>query len=92
VNKKGDLLVGFQETSAGMYISPRIAYRKATDKKGALRPMISIGEGEGHTNGESWGDYSGGMIDGDNLLDLWSIQSRANKQGKAESVIVKLKL
>jgi hypothetical protein len=30
------------------------------------------------------------MIDGDNLLDLWTIQSRANEKGKGETVIVKL--
>ena len=90
VNKRGDLLVGFQETSAGMFISPRLAYRKAKDKKGTLRPILHIGEGEGHTDGESWGDYSGAIMDGDNLLDLWTIQSRPNRKGRSESLIAKL--
>jgi hypothetical protein len=57
---------------------------------GNLRSIVSIGEGKGATNGESWGDYSGSIVDGDNLLDLWSIQSIANEKGKAESVIIKV--
>ena len=44
----------------------------------------------GATDGAAWGDYSGSMIDGDNLVDLWTVQSRANEKGKAESVIVKV--
>ena len=51
---------------------------------------MSIGEGKGATDGESWGDYSGSIVDGDNLLDLWTIQSIANEKGKAESVIIKI--
>jgi hypothetical protein len=90
VNKKNDVLVGFQETNERSYVSPRFAYRLATDKPGTLRHMIHLGEGEAATDGESWGDYSGSIIDGDNLLDLWTIQSRANAKGKAESVIVKV--
>jgi hypothetical protein len=90
VNKKSDVLIGFQETNERSYVSPRLVYRLARDKPGTTRPMLHIGEGEGATDGESWGDYSGSIIDGDNLLDLWTIQSRANAKGKAESVIVKV--
>ncbi len=90
VNKKKDVLVGFQEVNNHSFISPRFAYRKAKDTPGTLRPMVSIGEGEGATDGVAWGDYSGSIIDGDNRLDLWTIQSRANTKGKGESVIAKL--
>jgi hypothetical protein len=90
VNKKNDVLIGFQEVNAHSYISPRFAYRKAKDAAGTIRKIVSIGEGRGATDGESWGDYSGSMIDGDNGLDLWSIQSVTNLKGKGETVIVKL--
>ena len=90
VNKKNDVLIGFQEVNSNSFISPRFVYRMAKDAKGTVRKMVQIGEGEAATNGASWGDYSGSMIDGDNLMDLWSIQSRANAKGKAESVIVKV--
>lgn len=87
VNKRDDLLIGFQEVSGNSFISPRFAYRKAKDAAGTIREIVSVGEGEGATDGTSWGDYSGSIIDGDNLLDLWTIQSRANIKGKGETVI-----
>jgi hypothetical protein len=90
VNKKNDVLIGFQEVNGNSFISPRFAYRMAKDGKGTIRQIVSVGEGVGATDGDSWGDYSGSTIDGDNLLDLWTIQSRANIKGKAESVIVKV--
>jgi len=90
VNKKNDVLVGFQEVNGNSFISPRFAYRKAKDKPGTIREIVSAGEGEGATDGVSWGDYSGSIIDGDNLLDLWTIQSRANTKGRGETVIVKV--
>ncbi len=90
VNKKNDVLIGFQEVNSYSFISPRFAYRKAKDALGTVRQMISVGEGEGATDGASWGDYSGSIIDGDNRLDLWTIQSRANAKGKGETVIVKI--
>jgi len=90
VNKKGDVLVGFQEASANSFVSPRFAYRLAKDAPGTLRTIVNVGEGEAATDGVAWGDYSGSIIDGDNLLDLWTVQSRANEKGKAESVIVKV--
>ena len=90
VNKKNDVLVGFQTVNEHSFISPRFAYRKAKDPLNTLRPIISMGEGKGATDGASWGDYSGSMIDGDNLLDLWTIQSIANIKGRAESLIAKL--
>jgi hypothetical protein len=90
VNKKNDVLIGFQEVNENSFISPRFAYRLHKDKPGTVRKIVSAGEGKGATDGTSWGDYSGSMIDGDNLLDLWTIQSIANEKGKGETVIVKV--
>ena len=90
VNKNNDVLVGFQETHADMFISPRMAFRYAKDPKGELRDIVSLGEGKGPTDGVAWGDYSGSIIDGDNLTDLWTIQSITNDKGKGETVIVKV--
>lgn len=90
VNKNNDVLVGFQETNENMFISPRMAFRYADDPTGTTREIVKLGEGRGATNGVAWGDYSGSTIDGDNLTDLWTIQSIANKEGKGETVIVKV--
>ncbi len=90
VNKNKDVLVGFQEASANSFVSPRFAFRKSKDAPGTLRPIISAGEGKGAADGVAWGDYSGSIVDGDNLLDLWTIQSITNEQGKGETVIVKV--
>lgn len=90
VNKNNDVLVGFQETNENMFISPRLAFRKANDPKGTLRKIVSLGEGKGFTDGASWGDYSGSIIDGDNLNDLWTIQSITDTEGKGDTVIVKV--
>lgn len=90
VNKKKDVLVGFQEVNGNSFISPRFAFRKAKDAAGTLRPIVSVGKGKGATDGVAWGDYSGTIIDGDNLLDLWTIQSMANEKGRGETVIVKV--
>ena len=90
VNAKEDVLVGFQEVNERSFISPRFAFRKGGDKKGTLRPMVSLGEGKGATDGTSWGDYSGSIVDGDNLRDLWTIQSIANEKGRGETVIVRV--
>ena len=84
------MLVGFQEVNEKTCISPRFAFRKGRDKKGNMRKTVSIGEGKGATDGESWGDYSGSIIDGDNLTDLWTIQSITNEKGKGETVITKV--
>jgi len=90
VNKNNDVLIGFQEVNGNSFISPRFAYRMAKDAKGTVRGIVSAGEGKGATDGASWGDYSGTIIDGDNLLDLWTIQSITNTKGKGETVIVKV--
>ena len=90
VNKKSDVLIGFQEVNSSSFISPRFAYRKRKDKKGTIRKIVRAGEGKGATDGTSWGDYSGSVIDGDNLRDLWTIQSIANEKGKGETVIIKV--
>lgn len=90
VNKKNDVLIGFQEVNSNSFISPRFTCRMAKDAPGTTRQIVSVGEGVGATDGDSWGDYSGSIVDGDNLMDLWTIQSRASIKGKAESVIVKV--
>lgn len=90
VNQHNDVLVGFQETSDAMYISPRLAFRRESDPPGELRPMIPLGEGMGATEGGAWGDYSGSVVDGGNLVDLWTVQSIANASGRGETVIAKL--
>ena len=90
VNKQLDVIVGFQETGEDMFISPRFAFRRAADPKGKLREMVSLGEGQGGTDGVAWGDYSGSVVDADNGLDLWTIQSITDKEGKGDTVIAKL--
>ena len=90
VNKNSDVLVGFQEVNENMYISPRFAYRKSSDKPGTVRKIVSVGEGRGAADGVAWGDYSSSAVDGDNKKDLWTIQSIANQKGRGETIIVKL--
>ena len=87
INAAEDLLIGFQETSPKMFISPRLTFRSKSDPLGKLGDIISLGEGQGATDGVSWGDYSGSVIDGDNLRDLWTIQSITGKDGKGDTVI-----
>jgi hypothetical protein len=89
VNKKRDVLIGFQETNENMYISPRMAFHSHKDKAGVVSKIIKLGEGKGATDGVAWGDYSGSVVDGDNLLDLWTVQSITNTKGKGETVIAK---
>lgn len=89
VNKRNDVLVGFQETGPDMFVSPRLAVRSFKDKPGTLRPIISLGEGKAATEGGPWGDYSGSTWDADNGLDLWTIQSIANEQGRGSTVIAR---
>ena len=91
VNKRKDLLVGFQETGKDMFISGRCAWRKVGDPSGKLRPVIALGEGLAPTKGGPWGDYSGSVIDGDNLTDLWTIQSIATDKGHGGTVIARIK-
>ena len=90
VNKNLDVLIGFQETGPDMFISPRFTFRRAGDKPGTVREIISLGEGVAATEGGAWGDYSGSVVDGDNLVDLWTIQSIANKKGRGSTVIARL--
>lgn len=92
VNKNNDVLIGFQEAGENMFISPRFAYRKAKDKPGTIRKIVSVGEGRGAADGVAWGDYSGSVVDGDNQKDLWTIQSIANEKGRGETVIVKVRI
>lgn len=90
VNKRLDVLVGFQETGPEMFISPRFAYRRAGDPKNSLRPIVKLGEGKSATEGGAWGDYSGSVVDGDNQLDMWTIQSIADDRGRGDTVITRL--
>lgn len=89
VNEQEDVLIGFQETGPEMYVSPRAAFRRKSDPPGTTRPVKSLGEGLAATKGGPWGDYSGSARDGDNLTDLWTIQSLANKDGKGGTVIAR---
>lgn len=90
VNRNLDVLVGFQETSPEMYISPRCAWRRAPDEPGTLRPIVSLGEGQGPTDGRSWGDYSGSCMDGDDGTTLWTVQSITSREGKGHTVIARV--
>jgi hypothetical protein len=90
VNKNNDVLIGFQETGPEMFISPRCALHRASDKPGAIGEIIKLGEGQGATTGVAWGDYSGTVVDGDNLTDLWTIQSITDLDGKGDTVIAKI--
>jgi hypothetical protein len=90
VNKDEDVLIGFQETGPDMFISPRCAWRLGKDRPGTTRGVVSLGEGKGATDGVSWGDYSGTVVDGDNLTDLWTIQSITDEKGKGDTVIARI--
>ncbi len=97
VNKDLDVLVGFQECNANMYVSPCFAYRKAADTKGTLRPVIMIENGtdnygDGSDKAVPWGDYSGSILDGDNQKDLWTVQNIIEKGKAVNNRIVRLKL
>ncbi|MES2772554.1 MAG: hypothetical protein V4722_00125 [Bacteroidota bacterium] len=89
VNKNNDVLLGFQEANANMFVSPRMAYRYASDAPGTVREIVRLGEGKGAADGVAWGDYSSSVVDGDDLKTLWTIQSRANEKGRGETVIVR---
>jgi hypothetical protein len=73
-----------------MFISPRCALHRASDKPGAVGEIIKLGEGQGATTGVAWGDYSGTVVDSDNLTDLWTIQSITDLDGKGDTVIAKI--
>lgn len=90
VNKNKDVLIGFQETGPDMFISPRCTVHLAGDQPGSNREIISLGEGLGATAGGAWGDYSGSMVDGNNQIDLWTIQSITDKEGKGDTVIARI--
>ena len=90
VNADLDVLVGFQETSPDMFISPRMAFRRADDPPGTLREIVRLGEGQAATDGVSWGDYSGSVVDGDNMKDLWTIQSITGADGRGDTVICRV--
>lgn len=91
VNKRNDVLVGFQETGPDMFISGRFAVRRAGDQAGRLGPIRKLVEGVAATEGGAWGDYSGSTVDGDNHLDLWTIQSFANEQGRGGTIIARIR-
>ncbi len=92
VNRRQDVLVGFQETGPDMFISARCAWRRADDPAGSLRAIETLAEGTAATEGGAWGDYSGSVIDGDNLTDLWTVQSVANDKGRGSAVIARIPL
>lgn len=90
VNAREDVLVGFQESGPGIFVSGRCALRLGKDPKGTLRPIIPFAEGQAATEGGPWGDYSGTVIDGDNRRDFWTVQSVANAKGKGNAVIARI--
>jgi len=92
VNKRNDVLVGFQETGPNMFISARLAVRRSGDQARTLGPIRKLREGVAATEGGAWGDYSGSVVDGDNLLDLWTIQSFANQQGRGGTIIARVQM
>lgn len=92
VNAQEDVLVGFQETGPDLFISPRASLRRRRDAPGKTGPLVSLGEGQAATEGGPWGDYSGSVIDGDNLSDLWTIQSIANKEGHGATVVARFRM
>lgn len=81
VNKNGDVLIGYQTSTASSFVSARYAYRLASDPPGSLRPAVSLQEGTDAAGDGAWGDYSGTSVDGDNLLDIWTLQSFASADG-----------
>lgn len=90
VNRRNDVLVGFQETGPSMFIAGRCAWRRASDPPGTLRPIVPLAEGLAATEGGAWGDYSGSCMDGDNRIDLWTVQSVANASGRGSTVIARV--
>jgi hypothetical protein len=92
VNKNQDVLLGFQETSENMFISPRLAVHRADDPAGEIGPIMQLAEGQAATDGVSWGDYSGSVCDGDDHTSLWTIQSITDVKGKGDTLIVKVPL
>jgi hypothetical protein len=91
VNKNEDVLIGFQEAGPESFVSPRLTFRRRDDPPGTTRAVVRLGEGKAATAGGPWGDYSGSCIDGDNLLDLWTVQSIADADGKGDAVIARVK-
>ncbi|HWO25218.1 MAG TPA: hypothetical protein VNO30_41045 [Kofleriaceae bacterium] len=76
VNKQNDVLVGYTQSSAGTTPSPAFSYRRATDPVGTMPTTVKLANGAGPvTSTGAFGDYSGSSVDGDNDLDLWTIQS-----------------
>jgi hypothetical protein len=90
VNKNQDVLIGFQESGPEMFVSPRCALHRSADKPGATRDVIHLGEGQAATAGGPWGDYSCTVVDPDNMVDFWTIQSVANEKGRGGTVIAKI--
>jgi hypothetical protein len=96
VNSALDVLVGFQETNANMYVSPCYTFRKSDDPNNTMRAVVTVEQGAGNYGDGSdkvspWGDYSGSIIDGDNLKDLWTNQGIMLKSKVVGNRIVKVK-
>ncbi|MDH4387506.1 MAG: hypothetical protein QE269_02130 [Fimbriimonas sp.] len=90
VNKSGDVLVGFQETGPDMSISARAGLFSRNDPTWLNPKIFKFAEGIAPTEGGAWGDYSGTVVDGDNLNDFWTIQSYANDKGRGSTIIAKV--
>ncbi|WP_145199694.1 hypothetical protein [Planctomycetes bacterium Poly30] len=90
VNERLDVLVSFQETSPEMFIGTRVAWRRGDDVPGTLRAIGATGEGEGVNRSKTPLDYSACCIDGDNGLDLWTIQGLTDPRHKGHTVVVRV--
>lgn len=90
VNKRGWMLIGFQETGPNQYISARAALIEPRDIFCERPRIFKLAEGLEATEGGAWGDYSGTVVDGDNFSDLWTIQSYANSKGRGSTVIARI--
>ncbi|MCE2765361.1 MAG: hypothetical protein LW628_00380 [Fimbriimonadaceae bacterium] len=91
VNKRNDLLLGFQESGPDMFVSARASYRFGNDPLGTTRSLLNFMEGiAAPPDGGAWGDYSSSCVDGDNMLDLWTVQTYGNEKGRGSTVIAKV--
>lgn len=92
VNEYEDVLIGFQEVNKNTYVNACYAYRNNLEPDNQLSPIFTIKKGQSPINSGRWGDYSGSIIDGDDLRSFWTIQSLAGKDSTGETVITKVKV
>lgn len=79
VNKRNEVLLGYNRFSADQYPSANYSYRLADDNESTLRGDTVYKAGENYYeprpgSGVRWGDYSGTAVDPENDVDMWTIQ------------------